>query len=142
MRWLLLDEIIIVEKKNFARTRSRFPALPVNPFILMIEMMAQTGGLLIGAQSDFQNDVVFTKIDRAEFKAALRAGTAIEIEARCENPRPEGGWVEGEIRSETKTVATARLLLASVSELVPGRGKPVTFPDRFMNHFRVREKIK
>lgn len=143
MRWLLLDEIIKIEKKVTARTRSRVPGGPVSPELLMMEMMAQTGALLLGAEKDFEEDVVFAKIERASFENGWRSGDSIEIEAASENLRPEGAWFEGSIRKmHGAVVARGKFLLMNVGHLLPNQTKPVTFHEAFMNHFRVREKVR
>ena len=57
-------------------------------------MMAQTGGLLVGAESDYKNDVVFAKIEHATFSEVPVSGTPITIEACADGLAPEGGWIE------------------------------------------------
>ena len=68
MRWILLDSVELIEKGKMSRTTSRVP--PSGPFeteILLIEMMAQTAGLLLGAETDFEHDIIFAKIENAKF---------------------------------------------------------------------------
>ena len=140
MRWLLLDQVVVIEKKKRACSRSRVPETGFSPELAMIEMMAQTGALLLGAESDFKEDLVFAKIEKAEFSGGLRAGDSLEIEAASDNLRPEGAWFEGIIRHRGRSAASARFLLMNVGHLAGGG--PVTFHDAFMNYFKIREKIK
>ncbi len=142
MRWVLLDEVVEIEKGVQARSRSRVPAAEGNPETLMIEMMAQTGGMLLGAESNFADDVVFTKIESADFDAGFNAGDPLEISARAEGLRPEGAWFDGEIRSAGGSAAHCRFMLMAVNRLVPGRTESVTFHPAFMNHFHIREKVR
>lgn len=142
MRWLWLDEVVSVEKGKIARTKSRVPKTEVTPEFLMIEMMAQTGGLLVGAESDFQNDLIFAKIESAEFSGSYEPGDAIEITATSENLRPEGAWIDGQIAKNRETIASGKLLLMNVGNLQPGQSGSLTFHSGFMNHFQVREKIR
>ena len=125
-----------------ARTRSRVPSAPYSPELLMMEMIAQTGGLLLGAEGNFEEDIVFAKIEQANFEGPFRAGDAIEIEATSDSLKPEGAWFEGKIRRNDKVVAEARFLLMNVGHLVSGETKSITFHDAFMNHFSVRDKVK
>ncbi len=141
MRWLVLDEVVEVERQKRALARSRVPEVEVSPEFLMIEMMAQTGALLIGAEKDFAEDLIFAKIESAVFEPELVPGEAIEIEASGEI-RPEGGWLEAEIRNLKGRVAKGRFLLMNVGHLVPGSTKSITFHDAFMNHFQIRSKIQ
>ncbi len=142
MRWLLLHEVVRIKKGTSAVTRSSVPNETVSPQLLMVEMMAQTGGLLLGAETNFEQDVVFTKIEEADFDEDLKAGESIEIEATSENLRPEGAWLDGEIRGARGKIAHARFLLMNVGRLVREVTKSVTFHDEFMNHFRVRDKVE
>jgi 3-hydroxymyristoyl/3-hydroxydecanoyl-(acyl carrier protein) dehydratase len=142
MRWLLLDEVVLIEKGVLAQTRSHVPAEEVGPEILMMEMMAQTGALLLGAENDFQEDLVFAKIEKADFQRNLHEGDVLHIEAESENLRPEGAWMDGRIHHDEDLVATSRFLLMNVGHLVRGETKPITFHDAFMNYFRIRDRIK
>lgn len=142
MRWLVLDEIILIEKGLKAQTRSRIPAQKYSAEVLMIEMMAQTGALLVGAENDFQHDLIFAKIQEAKFEQNCRAGDVIEIEARSENIRPEGAWLDAFIQNGSGKIAEGRLLLTNVGRLVQGMKNSITFHDAFMNYFKVREKLK
>lgn len=141
MRWLLLDKIASIQKGKKAITESRVPAAPYSPEVLLVEMMAQTGGLLVGAESDYKNDVIFAKIENATFEAVPVSGTPITVEASADGLGVEGGWIEGVIRTASGVIAKAKLLLMSVGRLVPEHSKPITFHDNFMNHFKVREKV-
>ena len=142
MRWLLLDEVVSIEKNSKACTRSRVPEGPVSAELLLMEMMAQTGGLLLGAEKDFQEDIVFAKIEAADFFNPL-PGQALEIESACEGLRTEGSWMDAVVKERGgRLVAKSRFLLISVGRLAPGIEKPIVFHEAFMNHFRVREKVK
>ena len=142
MRWLVLDKILYIEKGVRALTRSHIPDAEYSSEVLMVEMMAQTGALLIGAENDFHEDVVFAKIESAEFEHLYKAGDAIIVEAFSENLRPEGAWIDAVIKKGEIVIARAKLFLICVGNLAAGRNKSITFHDAFMRHFNVREKIK
>ncbi len=141
MRWLLLDQAVAVHRGKKAVTLSRVPQAPYSREVLFIEMMAQTGGLLVGAESDYNNDVIFAKIETATFTEPPAPGTALTIEASADGLAPEGGWIEGQITSSGGVVAKAKLLLMSVGRLIPESQRSIAFHDNFMNHFKVREKV-
>lgn len=142
MRWALLDEVLEIEKGNRAQARARVPRSEYSPQVLMIEMMAQTGALLVGAESQFQQDVVFAKIEEASFEKRTPPGAPVFIEAVCDQIRPEGSWVEGSIRDPNGTVARSRLLLINVGRLVPGAAHSITFHEAFLNHYKILEKVR
>ncbi|HOE68057.1 MAG TPA: hypothetical protein PK997_03180 [Candidatus Omnitrophota bacterium] len=141
MRWLLLDKVLSIHRGKRAVTESRVPCAPYSSEVLFVEMMAQTGGLLVGAESDYRNDVIFAKIESASFAGVPAPGTPITVEAFADGLAPEGGWIEGVITMAGVVIAKAKLLLMSVGRLVPGHSQPITFHDNFMEHFKVREKV-
>lgn len=141
MRWLVLDEVVSVERGIKSAARSKVPAEIYTSELLMIEMMAQTGGLLLGAESDFSEDVIFAKIEEASFDSHARAGQEILIEATSENLRSEGAWIDATIKQDAQLIGKSRLLLMSVGKLMPDSGKSITFHDIFMKHFDVRNKV-
>ncbi len=58
-----------------------FPAAPLMPNGLMIEGLAQTGGLLVAEHSQFQERVVLAKVARARFHCG-RAGGHADLSGR------------------------------------------------------------
>lgn len=143
MRWLLLEEVLEIRKGLRARSRSRVPGpgAEISAILLLMEMMAQTGALLLGAEEDFQKDLVFAKIDDAVFEGSYDPGDSIEVDVSSENLRPEGAWMDGVIRGPRGVVGRSRFLLMSVGRLAPGGERSITFHDAFMNHFQIRDKV-
>ncbi len=142
MRWLLLNEVVSIEKKRKACTRGCVPAGPVSAEPLLMEMMAQTGGLLLGAEKNFQEDIIFAKIEEADFFDP-QPGEELQIEASSESLRPDGSWINATIKTpEGRIVANSRFLLIGVGRLDPSVQEPIVFHKAFMSHFRVLEKIK
>ncbi len=141
MRWLLLEKIHSIHKGKKAVASSKVPQAPYSSEVLFIEMMAQTGGLLVGAESDYQKDLIFAKIETATITSVPKPGTPLQIEAWSEGLGAEGGWLEATITCGEGLVARAKLLLMTVGGLSAGQTKSVTFHEAFMDHFKVREKI-
>lgn len=145
MRWLLLDEILEIKKGILVRASSRIPSGDeVSPEILMLEMMAQTAGILQGAENEFKDNVVFAKIEKAEFFQAGNPGSRIDIQAACQELRAEGSWMDTQVTDarEGCVRARARLMLITAGNLIPGISHSITFHPAFMSHFKVLEKIK
>lgn len=142
MRWVLLDEVTGIEKQKAAHARARIPDFDVSPEVLMIEMMAQTGALLLGAESGFSQDLVFAKIQDAEFFEGYEAGDPIEIKATSDRLRPEGAWINALILKGNTKIAQANLMLMTVGHFLPGHEEPITFHEAFMNHYRILEKVR
>ena len=141
MRWLLLEKVHSIQKGKKAVASSKVPDAPYSSEVLFVEMMAQTGGLLVGAESDYQKDLVFAKIENATVTSVPKAGSPIRIEAWSESLGADGGWLDATILCEERLVATARLLLMAATGLSGTPGKSVTFHSAFMDYFKVREKL-
>lgn len=142
MRWLLLDEVLEIRPKEFALTRSRVPSAPFSSEVLMLEMMAQTGGLLLGAESDYRDDVIFGKVEKAVFDGPFKASEPLEIRVTCEDLGPMGAWFQGEVSSRGALFAESRFFLVNAGRLIQGRDQSLTFPPAFLDHFQVRQKVR
>ena len=86
MRWIWIDKFELFEPgkravaiKNVSlaedHLHDHFPGFPVMPASLMIEGMAQTSGILVGAARDFKEKVILAKIGRATFSRLVRPGS-------------------------------------------------------------------
>ena len=142
MRWLLLDEVLEIRQGTVARARSHVPPAAFSHQMLLIEMMAQTAGLLLGAEFDYSRDVVFAKVQKASFSGeALREEETLEITAWCEQLRGDGAWFSAEVSQKDKILGQARLLLMAPGNLLPEVKGSVTFHETFMKHFQVRSRV-
>lgn len=141
LRWNLLEEVLQIESGVRATTAARLPECDVSPEFLLIELMAQTAGLAFGARFHFESDIVFAKLEQASFRCVPAAGIPLHVESLAEEPREEGCWFQSKVLLEDDTAASARLLLLNVGRLQPAAGRSVTFDERFMAHYRIREKI-
>ena len=141
MRWVLLDEIVSIIRHKKAIARSRVPQSPYSPELLMVEMMAQTGAVLLGAEMDYSEDLIFAKIEEAEFLKELPPGTPLDIEASSDNLHAAGAWIEGKVFSSGVLIGEAKLLLMCVGHFLAGNLEPITFHPAFMDYFQVRSKM-
>lgn len=140
MRWRLLDEILEIKKGSSAVCKASLPESEYSAEVLLLEMMAQTAGLLLGAESNFEQDIVFAKIQDAVFDLNA-ADQTFTIEAVCDDPRPDGAWIEAKAVCGSKTAASANILLMNVGHIVEGSTKPVSFHQNFMEYYDVRSKL-
>jgi len=141
MRWILIEEIVEIRKGRRSLVRSRVPSSDVFPGFLAVEMMAQTGGLLLGLESDFSQNLVFAKIDSVTFLKALEPGDLVEVEAWSDQLKSEGAWIQARVIKDSETAVEGTILLMNAGPLLPGRGS-ITFHRGFMDHYSVRSKIR
>jgi len=108
MRWIWLDRFVEFSSGKFARaTRNlsvaedlfadHFPGYPIMPAALMLEGLAQTGGILVGEANSFQEKVILAKIPRAHFTREVLAGEQVTYEVELLHLRPEGASVLGRV---------------------------------------------
>ncbi len=130
MSWIWLDGAESFEKgkrvKTWKKWESSFPET------YLIELVAQAGAIVLGAESGFQEDIVFTKIEGVEFLDRPLPGKRVEIEVETEGLRREGGWFRGEVVQGGKKILTGRVLLMNVGRLRPQTEGPITFPKQLV----------
>jgi len=105
MRWFWIDRFIEFESGSHARSvknvtlaeehlHDHFPGFPVMPGSLMIEGMAQTGGILLGEINDFEHIVILAKVPQMTFHSWACPGDQLIYTAKITNAGDEGGAVE------------------------------------------------
>ena len=108
MRWIWIDRFLEFESGKSARAvknlslaedyfADHFPGFPVMPAPLILEGLAQTGGILVGEANDFKEKVVLAKIPRATFHREALAGERLIYEVELLHLRPEGASVAGRV---------------------------------------------
>ena len=148
MRWDLLDRFEILRKGEFARAHKSFagsedffsehhPGSPLVPEPLLIEMIAQTGGVLYGLGIGFKKEVILAKIEAADFPRAARPPCRFVIEAEIEEQREEGAWICGTVSADGTSVASAKILLVTMDSLNGAASGKVVFNDRFLSHYDI-----
>ncbi|HWB00804.1 MAG TPA: 3-hydroxyacyl-ACP dehydratase FabZ family protein [Pirellulales bacterium] len=104
MRWIWIDKFIEFDSGRRARAiknitlaedhlHDHFPGYPVMPNSLIVEGLAQTGGLLVGEVNQFQEKVILAKIPRVEFFFPAVPGDQLTYTATIEHLDENGGRV-------------------------------------------------
>ena len=95
-----------------------FPHQPVVPAIILVEMLAQVGGLAAGAPADgrVQAPLQLRIAGLGPFKFPAAAGPGADLEARARVAGRLGGLykIEGEVTADGLVVATGSVTLAAV----------------------------
>jgi UDP-3-O-[3-hydroxymyristoyl] N-acetylglucosamine deacetylase/3-hydroxyacyl-[acyl-carrier-protein] dehydratase len=125
--FLLVDRIIEIEEKkrivglknvtiNEPFFQGHFPGHPIMPGVLIIEAMAQVGGmLLLGSVTDPENKVVyFMSLDNVKFRRPVKPGDQLRFELEVTQLRGTVckmrgvGKVDGDVVVEADMAATIR----------------------------------
>lgn len=127
MRWVWVDRILEVERGSHAKTlknvslaeeqlHDHHPHFAVMPGSLILEGMAQTGGLVLGTVNDFNKVVVLAKVPKITFHSWALPGDQILYEATLTNVRPEGGSVECTAKIGERLLAEAEIVFSHLDE--------------------------
>ncbi len=154
MRWIWIDKFVEFESgkravslKNVTlaeeHLHDHFPGFPIMPECLMIEAMAQTGGILVGEARNFQEKVVLAKINNCVFFKYVRPGDTILLEAVVESLADEAASIAGRITRGDELIAEIKLMFSHIDQNLAGKEFPkenFVFTDTFdslINSFRV-----
>ena len=148
MRWMWIDQIVDFEAgqrmsavKNVSLAEEhlhdhfpaddRFPAEPIMPGSLMIEGMAQTAGILVGAVNGFREKVVLAKIAKASIDTDVVPGCMIRYDATLDRIDEAGAATSGIVRmrrphdQETwSTIGQIDLMFSHVDHNMAGMSFP------------------
>ena len=125
--FLLIDRVIELEEGKFIDAyknvsisehvfQGHFPGHPIYPGVMIVEGMAQAGGILAFKslseedQADIENKVVyFMSIDNCKFRAPVRPGDRLEYKLNVIKHRGNIWMLKGEAYVDGKLTTQAEL---------------------------------
>ena len=127
MRWIWLDRFLEFQSGKSARAvknlslaedyfADHFPGYPVMPAPLILEGLAQAGGILVGEANQFREKVVLAKVPKAVFHREMLAGETLVYETEVLNLRPEGASIAGRVRVGGAVTAEAEIFFAHLDQ--------------------------
>jgi 3-hydroxyacyl-[acyl-carrier-protein] dehydratase len=104
MRWYWIDRFVEFESGRYAKAlknislaedylHDHFPGYPVMPASLIIEGMAQTGGLLVSEVNHFAEKVVLAKVASVKFHCEAVPGDTLTYTATIQSINKDGAMV-------------------------------------------------
>jgi 3-hydroxyacyl-[acyl-carrier-protein] dehydratase len=124
--FLLVDRILdlvpgdkVVALKNVTVNepffQGHFPGVPIMPGVLILEALAQAGGVLayVSSIENIEGSLVyFTGIDKARFRKPVTPGDQLILEAKIIKVRSRIVRLDGVAKVDGKKVAEAELMAA------------------------------
>lgn len=141
MRWLWIDRFVEFESgrravaiKNVSLAEEQLdgylPGFNYMPASLIVEGLAQTGGLLVGEAGGFRERVVLAKIGKAVFHRTVLPGDQLTYTTEIRDISEQGAIVNGTSRVGTELQAEIELFFAHLDERV---GSEILFePEEFL----------
>jgi 3-hydroxyacyl-[acyl-carrier-protein] dehydratase len=128
--FLLIDRVVeLIRLKRIVAIKSvtinepffegHFPGFPIMPGALIVEAIAQAGGLLLLPEVPDRDTMlmVFTGIDRAKFRRPVTPGDQLRIEVDVLNWKPRATRLQGNVYVAGKLACEAII----TCQLVPRR---------------------
>jgi 3-hydroxyacyl-[acyl-carrier-protein] dehydratase len=127
MRWIWIDRFLEFESGKSAKAvknlslaedyfADHFPGYPVMPAPLILEGLAQAGGILVGEANDFREKVVLAKVPKAVFHREMLAGEQLVYDVEVQHLRPEGAAVAGRVTVGGEVTAEAEIFFAHLDQ--------------------------
>ena len=127
MRWFWIDrfEKFIVGKEAVTIKNVTLAEEPLDDYLpghphfshsLIVEGMAQTGGLLLSQMEQFLQRVVLAKVSKADFFFVAQPGDQLRLTATLVGIQAEGALVEGVVEIDGRRQAEMELTFAILDE--------------------------
>ncbi|MGQ9573769.1 MAG: 3-hydroxyacyl-ACP dehydratase FabZ family protein [Thermoguttaceae bacterium] len=126
MRWYWIDRFIAFESGRYAKAiknislaeehlHDHFPGYPVMPKSLVIEGLAQTGGLLVCEYTGFREKVVLAKVPKVCFYCEALPGDTLIYTAALDYIREDGAMVTATSHKGSQLQAEMEIVFAHLN---------------------------
>jgi len=141
MRWIWIDKFIEFESGRRAQAiknvslaeehlHDHFPGAPMMPNSLIIEGLAQTGGLLVGEHNRFEEKVILAKISKAVFHFPAVPGDTLRYTTVIDAITDGGATVTATAHVGERLQAEAEIMFAHLDDT--NRAKTLFEPKNFV----------
>ncbi|MCR4336680.1 MAG: 3-hydroxyacyl-ACP dehydratase FabZ, partial [Candidatus Omnitrophica bacterium] len=122
--FLLIDRVIeldhgkrIVGIKNVTINdnffQGHFPARPLMPGVLMVEALAQAGGILVLTNGEHHGKVaLFMAVDKVKFRKVVVPGDQLTLEVELLRDRPKSSMLRGEAKVNGEVAVEVEMLFS------------------------------
>lgn len=132
MRWFWIDRYTEFASGQYAtaikhvslaedHVHDHFPGAPLMPNPLVVEGMAQTGGLLVAQHSDFEERVILAKLAWARFHFSAVPGDTLTYRMAIDDIHKDGAVVSGTSHVGPRLQAEAQMFFVHLPEARAGK---------------------
>jgi len=126
--FLLVDRVVhidlenneIIGQKNVTINeqffQGHFPNVPIMPGVLVIEAMAQTGGILVHQKGYIDKIAVLLNVSMVKFRRPIYPGDIIFLHAQAIHISNKGGKIKAKALVDEKVAVEAELSFALVAK--------------------------
>ncbi len=139
MRWYWIDRFIEFESGRYAKAvknvslaeehvHDQTPNFPMHPNALVLEGLAQTGGLLVCEHTGFSEKVILAKVPKARFHGQAAPGDRLTFSTTIQYVRSEGAMITGTSHRGDELHAEVEIVFAHLNDPTLGSlFEPATF---------------
>ncbi len=126
--FLLVDKVLDVDLENGNITAQKcvtineaffqghFPGAPIMPGVLILEALAQAGGVLLHLKGNVDKIAVLLNVNNAKFRQPVRPGDVLTLHCQGILFTSKGGRVKAEARVNDKIAVEAEIGFALVDK--------------------------
>jgi len=115
-----LEEGVIIGQKNLTANeqffQGHFPDVPIMPGVLVLEALAQTGGVLIHQKGHTERIAVLLNINNAKFRRPVVPGDVLYLHALALHVSSKGGRIEARAMVNDQIAVEAEIGFALVDK--------------------------
>ena len=115
-----LEENLIIGIKNVTRNeqffQGHFPEVPIMPGVLILEALAQTGGILVHQKSQDAKIALLLNVNNAKFRKPVVPGDVLTLEARGLHFSSKGGKIQAKALVDGQLAVEAEIGFALVQK--------------------------
>jgi len=101
---------------NEAFFQGHFPDAPIMPGVLILEALAQTGGVLVHLKGEVEKIAVLMNVNNAKFRYPVRPGDVLTLQCEGIHFSSKGGRVRATALVGDKVAAQAEIGFALISK--------------------------
>ncbi len=146
MRWYWIDRFLEFESGRSAKAvklismaedhmHDHFPGCPIMPNSLVVEGMAQTGGLLVCEHTGFEAKVVLAKIPKVQFHLNVSPGDTLTYSAEIDHVDDNGAMVTATSHHGDRLQAETEFIFAHLNS--GQRDRTLFEPETFLKMMRM-----